>query len=202
MNQWKTILKRILWPGWGWVLLTVIFGAIALFLAFGTQFRDTPFAYVAYCLSAYGLTVFVAAVVPVLLRIPHFLHRIPLAHRYMTDKYFAVWYGLALSFLINLGFAVLKLVYAVVYSSFWEGGLAIYHILLCVVRLYLLSSFPKGQKRYGYKDELRRYRMTGRLLFSLDAALAIISTLILKLLSRGNVRKKAGPNIQQPAFYK
>lgn len=178
MDHWKTILKKLLWPGWGWVILVVILSAIALFLAFGTQLRDTPFAYAAYCLSAYGLTVFVAAVVPALRQAPHFLHSIPLAHRYMTDKYFSVWYGLALSFIINLGFAMLKLAYAVLYSSFWEGGLAIYNMLLCVVRLYLLASFPKGQKRFSDREEWRRYRVTGWFLFFLDAALAVISTMI------------------------
>ncbi|MDE7172505.1 MAG: hypothetical protein K2O11_11635 [Oscillospiraceae bacterium] len=198
MDCWKSILKKLLWPGWGWVVLTVILSAIALFLAFGTRLADTPFAYAAYCLSAYGLTVFVAAVVPVLLQVPRFLHSIPLAHRYLTDKYFSVWYGLALSFIINLSFAVLKLVYAVLYSSFWEGGLAIYNILLCVVRLYLLASFPKGQKRFSYQDELRRYRMTGRFLFLLDAALAVISTLIVL---RGNGYHYPGILVYAMAFH-
>ena len=198
MDRWKAILKKLLWPGWGWVVLTVILSAIALFLAFGTRLRDTPFAYAAYCLSAYGLTVFVAAVVPALRQAPHFLHSIPLAHRYMTDKYFSVWYGLAISFLINLGFAVLKLVYAVWYSSFWEGGLAIYNLLLCVVRLYLLASFPKGQKRFSDREEWRRYRVTGRFLFFLDAALAVISTMIVL---RGNGYLYPGTLVYAMACY-
>ena len=197
MKRWKTILKKLLWPGWDWVTLMVILSAVALFLAFGTRLRDTPFAYAAYCLSAYGLTVFVAAVVPMALRLPQFLHDIPLARRYLTDKYFAVWYGLALSFLINFGFAVLKLVYAVWYSSFWEGGLAIYNILLCAVRLYLLASFPKGQKRFAYREEIRRYQVTCRFLFFLDAALAVISTMIVV---KGNGYFYSGTLVYAMAF--
>ncbi|MDE6259464.1 MAG: hypothetical protein K2M42_01170 [Oscillospiraceae bacterium] len=198
MERWKAILKKLLWPGGRWAILMVLLSAAALFLAFGTRLRETPFPYAAYCLSAYGLTIFVAAIVPALRQAPRFLHSIPLAHRYMTDKYFSVWYGLALSFIINLGFAMLKLAYAVLYSSFWEGGLAIYNMLLCVVRLYLLASFPKGQKRFSDREEWRRYRMTGRLLFLLDAALAVISTMIVL---RGNGYLYPGTLVYAMACY-
>lgn len=198
MNRWKAILQKLLFPGRIRVLLTSIFGGISLILTFGTQLGDTFFAYISYFLSAYGLTVLTAAIVPAFSRIPKFLHNIPLAHRYLTDKYFSVWHGMAFSFAVNLAFSVLKLTYAVLYSSFWEGGLAIYNILLCVVRLYLLRSFPKGKKRFSYREELRRCRVTGRLLFLLDAVLAVISALIV---IKGNRYHYPGALIYAMAAY-
>lgn len=178
MKWWKAALKKLLCPGWGEVALTVVIGSGSLYLTFGTWLGDTPFAYAAYGLSAYALTVLTAALLPVFRRLPRFLHSIPLARRWLTDKYFAVWYSMALSFAVNFGFALLKLACAMLYHSLWEGGLAVYNLLLCVVRLYLLAGFPKGQKRFDYWQELRRYRMTGWLLFLLDAALALLSTMI------------------------
>ena len=183
MERWKAALKRLLWPGWGWVTFTAVLSGVSLYLAFGSWLGETPFAYAAYTLSAYGLTVLVAALLPVLRGLPRFLHGIPFAHRWLTDKYFAVWHSMAFSFAVNLGFAALKLVCAVRYRSVWEGGLAVYNLLLCVVRLYLLAGFPKGQKRLDHMAELRRCRVTGWLLLLLNAPLALLSTLIVL---RGN----------------
>ena len=66
---------------------------------------------------------------PLVSSVRRFLHSIPLAHRYLTDQHFSVWCGLVLSFAVNLGFAALKLAYAAVCASFWDGWLAVYHLL-------------------------------------------------------------------------
>lgn len=198
MNRWKTVLKKLLWPGGGWVASAVLLGGGSLALTFLVFGEDNPFAYASYLLSAYGLAVLVAAVIPLASSARRFLHSIPLAHRYLTDKHFSVWCGLALSFTVNLGFAVLKLVYAAVYASFWDGGLAVYNILLCAVRLYLMRSFPRGQNRQKFETELRRYRFTGVSLFFLDAALAAISTLIVL---KGNGYYYPGTLVYAMAFH-
>lgn len=178
MARFKRILRKLLFPGGGWVALAVLLGGASLALTFLVFGDRSPFAYVSYILSAYALTVLVAAIVPLIPAVRQKIHRVPLAHRYLTDKHFSVWCGLALSLLINLGFAVLKLFYAIRYSSFWDGGLAIYYILLCAVRVYLLCSIPGAKKSLNVQMELRCYRITGVFLFLLDAALAVISTLI------------------------
>lgn len=176
--------------------MMVILGSVSLILTFGTPLGDTPFAYVSYLMSAYGLTVLAASAASALSRAKQFLHTVPLAHRYLTDKHFSVWCGLVFSFLINLGFAVLKLAYAVRYVSFWDGGLAIYNILLCAVRLYLL--FSKRRENQTYQEELRCYRTTGIFLFFLDAALAVISTLIVL---KGNGYYYPGTLVYAMAFH-
>ena len=63
---------------------------------------DSPFAYVSYLLSAYALTVFAAASVPLLSCVRRLTHRVPLAHQYLTDRYFKVRSGSLLSFFVNL----------------------------------------------------------------------------------------------------
>lgn len=198
MNRWKAILKKLLFPGGGWVCLFVFLGGASLPLTFLVFGDDTPFAYASYLMSAYGLTVLVATVVSIFSGLRRFLHSVPLAHRYMTDKYFSVWCGLALSFAVNLGFAILKLTYAAVYSSFWDGWLAVYNILLCVVRLYLLCGFPMGQNHPELKTELRRYRLTGAFLFCLSASLAVIST---RIVLKGNGYYYPGMLVYAMAFH-
>lgn len=178
MKRWKAVLKRLLFPGRGWVILAVLVGGASLCLTFQVLGEDSPFAYLSYVLSTYALTVLVAAVVPLIPSARRRIHHIPLAHRYLTDKHFSVWCGLALSLLINLGFAVLKLFYAIRYASFWDGGLAVYYLLLCGVRLYLMRGVPEAKRTSDLVLELRRCRTTGVFLLLLDGALAVISTLI------------------------
>lgn len=198
MGHWKDVMKKLLFPGRGCVVLAVLLGGVSLTLTFLVFGEGSPFAYVSYLISAYALTVLIAAAMPVFSAVEKLLHQFTFTHRYLTDKHFAVWCGLALSFLINLGFAVLKLFYAILYSSFWDGALAIYNILLCVVRVYLLRSFPMGRNRQKFEAELRRYRLTGVFLFFLDAALAMISSLIV---IKGNGYYYPGTLIYAMAFH-
>lgn len=113
MGRWRTVLKRLLFPGGGWVCLLALPGGLSLYLTFCVFGEDSPFAYVSYIVSAYALAVLVAAIVPLFPAARKLIHRLPLAHRYMTDQYFKVRLGLALSFFINLCYGGFKLVYAV-----------------------------------------------------------------------------------------
>lgn len=181
MDRISAWWKKILFPGGKLVFLMVVLGTVSLYLAFATWLEETPFAYVSYVLSAYALTVLTAWVVtkavPTLNRL---LHSFSLPHRYLTDDYFKVWASLLLSFLINLGFGIFKLVYAVLYRSFWDGALAIYNILLCAVRFYLLRRVPAGAQAQDRNRELRQYRITGGFLMALDAALGVIAVEIVQ----------------------
>lgn len=180
MERWRAVLKKLLFPGWGWVALATVLSGISLaatFLVFGD---DSPFAYVSYILSAYALTVLVAAVVPLFSSARRLAHSVPLAHRYLTDRYFKVRSGLTLSLFINLCYAGFKLACAVRYSSFWDRALALYYVLLCVVRLYLLRRVPKDEREQDLSRELRYYRATGLFLFGLDLALSGVVTQIIR----------------------
>jgi len=133
-------LNKLLFPGWGWVLLVDLLGGVALALAFLVFGEYSPFAYIAYLFSAYALTILVAAILaPALRALRRFADGIPLARRYLTDSYFRIRSGLALSLAINLCYAVFKLFYAVRYTSLWDGALAAYYVLLCMVRFYLIA---------------------------------------------------------------
>ena len=124
MKRWKAVLKKLLFPGWGWVVPAVLLGGVSLaltFLVFGDQ---TPFAYVSYVLSAYGLTVFVAAVVPLFSSAKRLIHRVPLAHRYLTDRYFKVHSSKVLSacsFLLSSMYAMPGLNWSVPYCILLSG---------------------------------------------------------------------------------
>lgn len=173
--------KRLLFPGGKWIVLSDILGAAGLYLAFGTWLGETPFAYFAYLLSAYALVISAAWIIgrfrPAMQQL---LHSVALIHRYLTDGYFKVRISMLLSFAINLAYACFKLICAVLYISFWDGALALYNILLCAVRLYLLRRVPTGPNQESRDRELRQYRVTGGFLLTLDAALGIIAVQIVQ----------------------
>lgn len=173
-------LKKLLFPGGGWVCLLALLSGVSLYLTFCVFGEGSPFAYVSYVLSAYALTVLAAAAVPLFPAARRMIHRLPLAHRYMTDQYFKVRSGLALSFFINLCYGGFKLACAVRYVSFWDGALAFYYILLCTVRLYLIRRVPAGAEGRDTARELRYCRATGIFLLALDLALSVVATQIVR----------------------
>lgn len=180
MERWKAVGKKLLFPGRGWVLLAVLLGGSSLaatFLYFGDSHH---FAYVSYVLSAYALTVLIAAIAPLFPAARRAVHRVPLAHRCITDRYFKARFGLALSLFVNLCYAGFKLVCAVWYASFWDGALAVYYILLCAVRFYLVRRIPKDEQGQNMGRELRYYRATGLLLLGLDLALSGVAAQIVR----------------------
>lgn len=180
MERWKAALKKLLFPGLGRVVLAVLLGGVSLALTFLVFGDRSPFAYASYILSAYGLIVFAAAVVPLLSSAKQFIHRVPLAHRYLTDHYFKVRSSLLLSFVVNVCYAGFKLICSILYTSFWDGALAVYNILLCAVRVYLIRRVPAEQQEPDINRELRYYRTTGFFLIALDIALSGIATQIVR----------------------
>lgn len=88
--------------------------------------------------------------------------------------------GLILSFLINLCYAGLRVVGAVLYTSFWDGALGFYYILLCAARFYLTRRTPKDQENTDYVRELRTCRWTGAFLLVLNQVLIWISLQIIQ----------------------
>lgn len=180
MERWKAALKKLLFPGGGWVCLLTLLGGVSLYLTFRVFGEDSPFAYASYVLSAYALTILVAAIVPLFPAAQRMIHRVPLAHRYLTDRYFKVRSSLLLSFVINVCYAGFKLVCSILHASFWDGALAVYNILLCAVRIYLIRRVPTEQQGSNTKRELRFYRTTGFFLIALDIALSGIATQIVR----------------------
>ncbi len=79
--------------------------------------------------------------------------------------------GFAISgFFINLLYIVMKLVSGILYRSTWFIALAVYYILLAVMRFLLV-------RRLNVQDEvseLRRYRLCGVMLLFMNQALADI----------------------------
>ena len=186
--DWKRIGKQLLFPpGWLIALLSVC-SALALACVFLKGWDKSPLAGVVYGIAFYALVVgciFVAAVLPRRYRaVKGKIGRIPLGHRYLTDAVFKARVWLYPALMINLGYSAFNLVSGVRYSSPWLGGVAVYYILLSVIRFLLLRSMGREQRVIR---QYKRYRLTAVLMLLVNLTL---SGMIFQMIFR-----------QQPSIY-
>ena len=131
-------------------------------------------------LSAYSLTIVCAAIV----KMPKVgfkaaLHKNPYIHRYLTDVPFKAHLSLHASLGINLLFAVMKFYYGLRYRSVWFATLAVYYILLAVMRFLLLRYVNRNGIGKNLTEEWKHYCWCGRILLLMTTALLGVVILIL-----------------------
>lgn len=180
MERLKRILYRILFPGRAVVFLslTVLIGSMVYVFGFGHASDWT--AYLLYAVSAYSLTIICARVFKLFqggVRVRLYQNRY--VHRYLTDIPFKLRVSLYLSLGFNLFYAAVNLGSGLYYRSVWFGTLAVYYILLSVMRFLLLRYV--GQRGVGsrHSTEWNRYRVCGAILLPMNLALAGVIVLVL-----------------------
>ena len=87
--------------------------------------------------------------------------------RYRSDVHFQNRISLLVGLTVNLAYIVLKLIMGVCYRSAWFLSLAVYYLLLAVMRLSLLRGTPEN----GEAAAFRRYRLCGFVLLLMNQAL-------------------------------
>ena len=158
--DWKKIGKKLLLPSvWVMVLLTIL-SAAGLVAVFLNGWDAAPIAYVVYVLAFYTLSVVTLFCVMVLPkqygRIKEKVLANPLGNRYASDKVFRTKVSLNLSLGINLLYVAINMLSWYLYQSWWFVCLAVYYVILSVMR-FLLVRYVRlneiGANRYG---ELKR----------------------------------------------
>lgn len=183
MEKWKRIFTKILYPPiWLMILLTVV-SAVALSTVFIKGWNESPVAYVVYVLSFYTVTVLSSFAVMVLpkqyKKMSQMVHDHPLGNRYMTDAAFKVRISLFVSLGINLVYSVFHLGSGFYYRSLWIGAIAVYYILLSIIRFVLLYHMER-KKDAGVIEEYHSYRITAVLMMCSNLTLSgIVLNMIL-----------------------
>lgn len=188
MEQFKKILKQILFLP---PLITVIiaipaFAAVIYILVNGIS---GPLAYLSYLASAYALIITGTGFPCIVRSLRHWVQHhpltkkilsIPVGRRYMEDVKFRTEVSLGVGFTINLLYIAIKMASGIYYRSAWFIALAIYYILLAVMRLLLLyrRNWPDGSAHLEL--ELRRYRLCGCVLLVMNLALGGIVAFIVR----------------------
>ena len=142
-------------------------------------------AYTSYFLSAYALIITITGTVRIVCFVrqgieEHPLIRklmgIPLVSRYVKENVFRAEAALYQGFLINLLYAGIKMFSGILYQSVWFITLAVYYILLAIMRAALLHYVRKAGK--NKVSVWRRYRLCGIILLFMNVTLAGIVILV------------------------
>ena len=169
------------------ILISIPSYALVIYvLASGME--NSIISYLAYALSAYALVITITGTVGIIGWIRRGidshplikkLHGIPVFERFLYEVEFRTETTLYQGLAVNLIYAGIKLFSGIYYRSIWFITLAVYYILLAIMRLSLLM-FVRGRGN-SEKDkvlELRRYRLCGIILLFMDWALLGIIILV------------------------
>lgn len=158
-------------------------------LTLGGAVKNDVIKYFSYLASTYALIISIAlfcrAIKKLKTRFFTFkavraLMKIPFFARLFNDAYFRTRLGLYIGIGINAAVCTQKFVSGCVYSSGWLIFLALYYILLALMRFFLLRHFLKNGKtmQMNYNAECRSQRFCGFILLSLNIVLSGMMTLI------------------------
>ena len=180
MEKFKRILKKIFCLPPFSTVLAAIFGYGLVIAVAALHITNPILQYGSYIASAYALIVTVTGLVYIHTAIGgvrRFVFDHPLmkkfrstavGEKYLTDVRFRAGVSLYQGFFVNLLYIVMKLVSGILYRSAWFIALAVYYILLAVMRFLLV-------RRLNVQEECvewRRYRVCGVMLLFMNQALA------------------------------
>lgn len=184
MKRFKEILHAFLFPPLWVVILSSLTGFPLVIFALSCLSETNPISYSAYILSAYAFTVLVIAFPKIKSKISYRIknnpivdkiNSHPIGNRLLNDLVFKGSVSLYQGLLINLFYAGFKFVTSILYGSVWLGAIAVYYVMLCVLRFHLILNSRREAKLDDRKakliHEFRSYRKTGFLMFLLNAAM-------------------------------
>lgn len=100
--------------------------------------------------------------------------------RYVHDKAFRASVGIYSGMVVNLAYALFRLVVGVIDSSAWLVSSAVYFLLLGIFRAALANSYRIRNKKGGYSYEKIWYKRTAFLLFLLNIPIGTMILLFIK----------------------
>jgi len=174
--DWKKLGKSLLFPPIWLMLILIIISAVTLTLIFIHGMEESIPAYIVYVLAFYTLTVVTISctmVLPKQLRtIKQKIYDNPLGNRYMTDRVFRANISLSLSFLINILYVGINLWSWYTLHSWWFMVLAVYYIIMAVMR-FLLVRYVRIQKiGTDITKEWKRSRICAYILLLINLSLS------------------------------
>lgn len=181
------ILKKIFkLPPIPTILISVPSYALVIFVL-ANNVENMAISYAAYTLSAYAMIITITGMAGIVRLIRHGIENhpfvkkalsIPLLEKYFKEVEFRTETSLYQGLFINLLYIALKLGSGIYYRSIWFGSLAVYYLLLAIMRFSLLHHV-RNRKDDGV-SEWKRYRFCGIILLFMNQALAAIVVIVIR----------------------
>lgn len=172
--NWKKLLHVLLFPHIAILIILLPVATAFLVCAMLMVGSESPIAIVSYVLAAYTLTVWCVRM-PQIIR---FFKTLKNENRYvqiwLTDTRLRVKVTLFGTFLWNVAYACLQFGLGLFHASFWYTSMAIYYLLLGVMRLFLAWHTQKHEAGTHMRLELKRYRACGWIFLFMNLALSLM----------------------------
>lgn len=174
--DWKKIGKKLLFPPvWVMAILTVA-SAVLLTLVFVKGWQEKAIAYAVYVLSFYTLcvvTVYCAMVLPKQYHtIKGKIYANALGNRYMTDRAFRTEVSLYISLIVNMLYVGMNLWSWHFSGSWWFVVLAVYYVIMAVMRFLLVRYVRKQDLGTSIVQEWKRSRICAYILLLVNLSLS------------------------------
>lgn len=185
MKRAKMIAAKLLYPP-KWVLAVIpppVFAAL-IFIFVSDTTESAP-AYGIYCMSAYSLTIWIAAVPAWIRRLRNTvqssrpvqkLTHTAFVERYQNDLAFRGSIGIYEGIAVNFFYVVFRIVAGIRYASVWFLSIAVYYLVLGCLRTYLAVCYRHRTPLREY----RCYRTTAWLLFLLNIPMSGMIVLMVR----------------------
>lgn len=174
--DWRKIGKKLLFPPiWLMAVLTLI-SAAGLTAVFVKGWEMSPIAYILYVVAFYTLSVvcvFCAMVLPKRQKqIKAKLYANPLGNRYLTDPVFRSNVSLHMALAVSLLYVAVNLLSWYLYRSWWFVVLAVYYVILSVMRFLLVRYVHRKKIGEDRRGELRSAVICSVILLTLNFILS------------------------------
>lgn len=198
MQHLKKILIKIVYPRA--IPTVIIIAAAAILLIYTCTFEKeiTFIAYISYIFSTYALVVVVCKIPGIVKKGKQMVYANPYTGRYLTDKSYRIGISLYWSVIINSVYVVIKLFLSLFYHSVWFGAIAMYYLILCLIRLYLLFQVRRQELSKNRHSEYKTYRLCGIFLLTLNVALTYM---VIQMVHDGQTYRYPGMLIYLVALY-
>lgn len=173
MNSAKMILKKLIYPP-KWVLFTIApISFAALIFIFATEKTESMLAYFVYGMSAYSLSVLIAAISALTKKIKlsisnsravKAIAKSNFGGKYLNDLAFRGGFSIYQGMVVNFLYVIFRIGAGIRYHSVWFISMAVYYLILGGLRANLVYHY----KKHDPNVEIRCYRQTACLLFLLN----------------------------------
>lgn len=182
MDKWKNVLWKMLFPKTIIIFFLVNVSTGLLLYAFLGEKCPDMVAYISYALSAYALTVVCARMPGIIKKAKAGLYANRYANKVLTEKELRIRISLYGGLVLNICFAIFKVVMGVLYQSKWLFAMAGYNVILSIMRFILVYRDQNNRKEET--EEIKRlwglhsYKVCGWLMLLLNSAIWVIVVIV------------------------
>lgn len=174
MDLLKRILKNIIFPNTIFVLILFPL-AIGILLYSMIKFgSESIYSIISYALSFYALTVLCIKIPSIIKAIKKFKSENKYYLKYKEDVNLRINISLYASLVLNISYSVFQLCLGLYHNSFWFYSMAVYYILLSLVRFYLVNYTKQYKPGDKVLLEYKKYNFCGWIMLLMNTAVTVI----------------------------